>query len=150
MNQALLTGLERPLYIQNPKAWAPEENALLLAVLMPPAMETIQNLEQYQMLLEQRMKAMVAEYEPNQPQSWQTMVRARCSALTNAEVFLPGTMNDEEIIQALAQSTLVMVKLGEVATFPMERLPESSEAEDSAISAAVNTNLEEWLIRLTL
>ena len=150
MNETLFSILERPLYIQNPRAWAPEENALLLAVLMPSEMTEIQNLEQYQMLLEQRLKAMVAEYEPNLPQRWQTMVRTRCSALTNAEIFMPGTMDDEEMIQALAQSNLVMMKLGELATFPMIGLPASSEAEDIAISAAVNTSLEEWLIRLTL
>ena len=90
MNEALLNILERPLYIQNPRAWAPEDNAMLLAVLMPSKMTEIQNLEQYQMLLEQRLKAMVQEYEPNLPQTWQAMVKSRCGVLTNAEDISAG------------------------------------------------------------
>ena len=42
------------------------------------------------------------------------------------------------------------MRLGRVATFPLTVLPESSEAEDGAISIAVENNLEEWLIELTL
>ena len=150
MNQALIAYLERPLYIQNPKAWSPEEDALLLAVLVPHQMTEIQTLEQYQELLELRLKAMVEEYEPNLPQTWKEMVWSRCMKLTNAEVFLSGTMNDDELLQALTQSTLIKMRLGSVATFPLNLLPAASEAEDGAISLAVNTNLEEWLIRLTL
>ena len=93
---------------------------------------------------------MVKEYEPNQLQTWQEMVWARCMKLTNAEVFLSGAMNDEEIIQALAQSNLVQMALSSVAAFPLSLLEVASEAEDGAISIAVNTTLEEWLIRLTL
>ena len=152
MNLELISYLERPLYIPNPRAWEPEEHdyQYLFAILVPPEMKEIQNLEQYQELLELRLKAMVQEYEPGQSQTWQQMVRSRCSALTNAALFLPATMNDDEIIHAMAHSALVSMKLGEVATFPQTLPPEASEAENGAISIAVETSLEEWLIELTL
>jgi len=152
MNLELISYLERPLYIPNPRAWEPEEHdyQYLFAILVPPEMKEIQNLEQYQELLELRLKAMVQEYEPGQSQTWQQMVRSRCSALTNAALFLPATMNDDEIIHAMAHSALVSMKLGEVATFPQTLPPEASEAENGAISIAGETSLEEWLIELTL
>ena len=132
--------LDHPPYIQNPQAWAPTENATLLAILTPPEIQTIQDLSHYQTLLEARLRWMVQAYEPNQSQTWQEMVRERCSKLGNHEVFLPATMEDEELIQALAQSPLIAAKLGEVTSFPQNVLLDpDDEGERNLNSGERNT-----------